>query len=94
MTDGDGKNEALATQFVELRQYVEHSHNDLSRRIDGLSARVDGLSTGFDGLSARVEKVEVGQRRLERKVDAGFEMLSRKIDGLAPNRKASRGRKP
>lgn len=98
--DQSDTKDPVLEQFIELRKYIEHSHDGLSKRIDGLSGRIDGLSGGLDGLSGRVdelsgrvEKVEAGQRRLERKIDAGFDRVGRKIDGLGSLRQVARRRR-
>jgi len=77
--DQSDTKDPVLEQFIELRQYIEHSHDGLSKRIDGLSGRV--------------EKVEAGQRRLERKIDAGFDRLGRKVDGLGALRQVARRRR-
>ena len=66
--------------FVELRTYIEHSH--------------DGLSGRLEKVESRLGTVESGQRRLERKLDSGLDALGRKIDALMDARRGPRRRKP
>jgi hypothetical protein len=75
----------IVEQFVELRKYIEHSHDGLSRRLEKVEAGQERLERKFDG---RIDG-------LERKLDAGFDRLGRKINALtSTRRRAPRRRKP
>lgn len=76
----DGAEDGLVKQFVELREYIESSHNGLGERLGKVETRLGG--------------VEGRQASLERKVDSGFERVERKLDALARARRAPTRRKP
>lgn len=100
--DNGDKGDPVLEHFVELRKYIELSHDGLSGRlgkVEGRLGKVEGRLEGVEGrlekVEGRLEKVEAGQQRLERKVDAGFDRLGRKIDALASTRRVTpRRRKP
>lgn len=71
MTKANGQQgeDALVTQFGELREYIESSHDALGNRIGKVETRLTG--------------VEGRQASLERTVDSGFDRVERKLDALA-----------
>ncbi len=82
------KKDPLVEQFVELRKYVEFSHEKLSKRLDDgfnqVDARFEQVDKRFDRVDARFDRVETR-----------FDRLERKIDALGPTRRApTRRRKP
>lgn len=89
----------VLVHLEELRKYVEFSHDDLSKRLDSTRTDVTALRTEVTTLRTDVTSlrtdVTTGLGRLERKVDSGFDLLARKIDGLGSARRVSpRRRKP
>lgn len=87
-SDKPDKSDPVVEHFIELRKYIEHSH-------DGLSNRLENVEGGLQRLEGRQDKVEGRLERLERKVDAGFDRVGRKIDALGSVRRgAPRRRKP
>ncbi len=82
-------------QFVELRKYVEFSHETLSKRLDDgfnqVDARFNQVDVRFEQVDARFDRVDA---RFDR-VETRFDRLERKIDALGPTRRATtRRRKP
>lgn len=78
----------LLEQFAEMRKYVEFSHKELSEKVALTATAADLKAT----------RADLG--RLERKVDARFDVtdsrfdrLERKIDALAVRRRAPRDRR-
>jgi chromosome segregation ATPase len=67
--DQGGKNDPVLAQFIELREYIEHSHKTLSDKFDGLSGKFDGLSGKFDGFSGRLDGLSGKFDGLETRMD-------------------------
>ena len=98
-TENGGNGDPVLAQFVELRKYIEHSHDGLSKRLDKVEAGQDRLErkvdTRLDRLEQKFGTLEQKVGTLEQKMDSGFNRLGRKIDALASTRRVTpRRRKP
>ena len=99
-TENGGNGDPVLAQFVELRKYIEHSHDGLSKRLDKVEAgqqrlerkvdtRLDGLDQKVGTLDQKVGTLEQKVGTLEQKMDSGFNRLGRKIDALASARRVT-----
>jgi hypothetical protein len=63
-TEGGQKGDPALAQFVELRKYIEHSHDGLSKRLDRLEQKVD---SGFDRLGRKIDSLASARRVTQRR---------------------------
>ena len=106
-SDKKNQRDPVIEHFVELRKYIEHSHDGLSGQLGKVESRLEKVEVRLETVDSRLGTIEVrlgtvesrlvtvesGQRRLERKLDSGLERVERKLDSLIDARRAPRRRR-